>query len=142
MKEKYELMWCSDYFFDHSITSKQGISFTQPAEFKRFYKICSKIIREEDFRFELEDISKKSTLVKWSKLCKQSITVVKQVQGNVNMPNGKLVLSIRHPEEAMAAKLVTDSNSVTPKPKQYKDLKQYTAFKRIKNFVTLHVLPQ
>ncbi len=109
---KSDLQWCIDYFFNHSNTSKQGIIFTDPIEFKRFYNICSEIVREEDFRFELEDIKNKSALSRWATLCKKEITVIKHVSGNVNMPIGKLILSIRHPEEKeMAAKISSQKYS-------------------------------
>lgn len=97
--QRKRLIWCIDYFFQHSNTSKQGVTFTSPRKFKDFYDFIAQIVGVSAIRLELHDINDRSFLKEWAKLCNCNILLAGEVKGHKKMSYGKLVLSIRHPDE-------------------------------------------
>lgn len=106
-EQQEKLIWCIKYFFNRSNTSKQGVPFEVPKKFKTFYDFIIQIIDIKDIRLELYDLKRKKYYDDWSKISKSRIEIAGEVSGHKNMPFGKLVLSVRHPDEVEQAEKIS-----------------------------------
>lgn len=98
-QQREKLVWCIEYFMGSSNTSKQGITFKSLNKFKAFYDFIIQIVDINDIRLELHDIKDRSYFDEWSKLSKHKLVIVGELTGHKNIPFGKVVLSVRHPDE-------------------------------------------
>ena len=106
-EQRGKLIWCIEYFFRRSNTSKQGVPFKAPKKFRAFHDCITQIIDIKDIRLELYDRKDKNYYANWSKITKVKIEIAGEVQGHKNMPYGKLVLSVRHPDEVEQAEKIS-----------------------------------